>query len=258
MSQLQTKITELTPAIEQLNRKFVTDRQLTREWQDITRDIPVIDTSSTKARTYVAKMKESWQHLLRDRASRTLTYNDEQFHILEKIKMQETIRVLMDLLQTGVQPVIHQLTDVLADWYKMAQTTFLQTEILHKDIGLFNDEIEAFAVTLKAAQEQYNTILKEAIEGVKSELEAQNVKRKSDAAEIAAIAAINGSKMMTNGVDTKQVRKALRSILTTQDEVWGILRENTRLIEQFGQLAMATSASLELDTVNSLTAIQPK
>ena len=203
-------------------------------------------------------MKESWQHLLRDRASRTLTYNDEQFHILEKIKMQETIRVLMDLLQTGVQPVIHQLTDVLADWYKMAQTTFLQTEILHKDIGLFNDEIEAFAVTLKAAQEQYNTILKEAIEGVKSELEAQNVKRKSDQAEIAAIAAINGSKMMTNGVDTKQVRKALRSILTTQDEVWGILRENTRLIEQFGQLAMATSASLELDTVNSLTALQPK
>ena len=243
LSQLQTKITELTPAIEQLNKKFVTDRQLTREWQDITRDIPVIDTSSTKARTYVAKMKESWQHLLRDRASRTLTYNDEQFHILEKIKMQETIRVLMDLLQTGVQPVIHQLTDVLADWYKMAQTTFLQTEILHKDIGLFNEEIEAFAVTLKAAQEQYSTILNEAIEGIKSELEAQNVKKKSMAA------AINGSKTMTNGVDTKQVRKALRSILTTQDEVWGILRENTRLIEQFGQLAMA-SASLELEAGN--------
>ena len=242
LTQLQTKITELTPAIEQLNKKFVTDRQLTREWQEITRDIPVIDTSSIKARTYVSKMKESWQHLLRDRASRTLTYNDEQFHILEKIKMQETIRVLMDLLQTGVQPVIHQLTDVLADWYKMAQTTFLQTEILHKDIGLFNEEIDAFAVTLKAAQEQYNVILNEAIDGIKSELEAQHVKKKS----------INGSKALTNGVDTKQVRKALRSILTTQDEVWGILRENTRLIEQFGQLAMA-SASLENLEVNSLT-----
>ena len=242
--QLQTKITELTPAIEQLNKKFVTDRQLTREWQDITRDIPVIDTASIKARTYVSKMKESWQHLLRDRASRTLTYNDEQFHILEKIKMQETIRVLMDLLQTGVQPVIHQLTDVLADWYKMAQTTFLQTEILHKDISLFNEEIDAFAVTLKAAQEQYNVILNEAIEGIKSELEAQHVKKKS----------INGT-IKTNGVETKQVKRALRSILTTQDEVWGILRENTRLIEQFGQLAMATSNSTSLENldVNSLT-----
>ena len=45
---------------------------------------------------------------LRDRASRTLTYNDEQFHILEKIKMQETIRVLVDLLQKECAPVVAQ------------------------------------------------------------------------------------------------------------------------------------------------------
>ena len=44
----------------------------------------------------------------RDRASRTLTYNDEQFHILEKIKMQETIRVLVDLLQKECAPVVAQ------------------------------------------------------------------------------------------------------------------------------------------------------
>merc|ERR1712029_1049685 len=111
---------------------------------------------------YVSKMKESWQHLLRDRASRTLTYNDEQFHILEKIKMQETIRVLMDLLQTGVQPVIHQLTDALADWYKMAQTTYLQTEILHKDISLYLDEINAYALALKDTQsERYSEKMEE-------------------------------------------------------------------------------------------------
>ena len=36
--------------------------------------------------------------MLRDRASRTLTYNDEQFHILEKIKMGETVKVIEDLL----------------------------------------------------------------------------------------------------------------------------------------------------------------
>ena len=248
--QLQTKVGELTPAIGQLNRKFVTDRQLTREWQDLTRDIASVDTAAIKARTHVVKMKESWQHLLRDRASRTLTYNDEQFHILEKIKMQETIRVLQDLLNTGVQPVIHQLTDVLADWYKLAQTTFLQTEILHKDIGIASEEVDAFLVTLKGAQEQYNNSLNEAIDGIKSELdEAQNVRKKSQA----AAAIINGSKLNgNNGVDSKQVRKALRSILTTQDEVWGILRENTRLIEQFGQLAVA-SASLEQLDVNSLT-----
>ena len=197
-----------------------------------------IDTSAIKARTYVAKMKESWQHLLRDRASRTLTYNDEQFHILEKIKMQETIRILMELLQTGVQPVIHQLTDVLADWYKLAQTTFLQTEILHKDIGMFSDEVENFGVTLKAAQENYNSSLSDAIEGIKSEVD--NTKKPKI-----------GPKPNSNGVESKQVKKALKSILSTQDEVWGILRENTRLIEQFGQLAMGT-ASLDTLEVNSL------
>ncbi len=53
-------------------------------------------------------MQESWQHLLRDRASRTLTYNDEQFHILEKIKMGETIRVIADIL-TKVNSIITSL-----------------------------------------------------------------------------------------------------------------------------------------------------
>ena len=47
-------------------------------------------------------------YYFRDRASRTLTYNDEQFHILEKIKMQETIRVLVDLLQKECAPVVAQ------------------------------------------------------------------------------------------------------------------------------------------------------
>ena len=36
--------------------------------------------------------------MLRDRASRTLAYNEEQFHILEKIRMGETIRIIEDLL----------------------------------------------------------------------------------------------------------------------------------------------------------------
>lgn len=122
---------------------------------------------------------------------------------------------------------------------KWLKRLFLQTEILHKDIGLFSEEVDSYGVTLKAAQENYNTTLNEAIDGIKSELD--NTKKKT----------INGPKQNSNGVDSKQVRKALKNILSTQDEVWGILRENTRLIEQFGQLAMG-SASLETLEVNSL------
>ena len=45
-----------------------------------------------------------------------------------------------------------QVTELLADWYKMAQTTFLQIEILSKDICAYEDEIDTFAVALKSSQ----------------------------------------------------------------------------------------------------------
>lgn len=75
--------------------------------------------------------------------------------------MQETIRVLEDLLQKECQPVINHVTEILADWYKMAQTTFLQTEILHKDIVAYEDEIETFAVAVKSSQDNYEALLEE-------------------------------------------------------------------------------------------------
>ena len=46
----------------------------------------------------------------------------------------------------------HQVTELLADWYKMAQTTFLQAEILSKDICAYEDEIDTFTVALKSSQ----------------------------------------------------------------------------------------------------------
>ena len=153
--------------------------------------------------------------------------------------MQETIRVLQNLLKTSVQPVIYQLTDVMADWYKLAQTTFLQTEILHKDIVVASQEVDVLLITLKTAQEKYDHTLNEAIDDFKSNLEAKNVKETS-----AATLTINRSKSGSDGVDSKQVRKNLRSILMTQNEIWKIMDKNNKLIEQFAQLAVS-AAGLE-------------
>ena len=237
---------------------------MSREWSEVTREISNISSSGIKARTHVGKLKDSWQHLLRDRASRTLTYNDEQFHILEKIKMQETIRVLQDLLQKECTPSINQMTDALADWYKMAQTTFLQTEILLKDIMIYKNDIETFTVTLKQAQiDKYHDALndvktslneqrKEQKEQIRKRRQQEEEEKRLQLEKIQQVEAehqvsvnkqqlVKNKKSATVG-ESKQVRKALRSILTTQDEVWGILRENTRLIEQFGQLAVAASS----------------
>jgi TANK-binding kinase 1 len=76
--------------------------------------------------TLVARLKDSWQHLLRDRATREPSYNDEQFHLLERIKATETGRKVVNLLSTQTLPFAVALADILADWYKLAQTTFLQ------------------------------------------------------------------------------------------------------------------------------------
>ncbi|TRY61517.1 hypothetical protein TCAL_11508 [Tigriopus californicus] len=253
---------DLFPAIEQLNKRYVLEHHLIREWKEVTREINNISPCAIKGKTYVGKLKESWQHLLRDRASRTLTYNDEQFHILEKIKMQETIRILADLLQKECQPVVNQLTEVLADWFKMAQTTFLQTEILHKDITKYEDEIETFSVAVKTSQDRYESLLDEVLTNVKEEQNADFELEKQKMLLLQHITA-NGNKNPNHDTENHttnhtnnsndpgksklnenkvQIRRALRSILTTQDEVWGIMNENSRLIEQFGQLAVASSS----------------
>ena len=214
---LKAQLNELNPAIEQLHKRYVGENHLIREWKDVNISKDVL-TSSIKAQTYVAKLKESWQHLLRDRASRTLTYNDEQFHILEKIKMQETIRTLMDLLTKEITPAVNNQTEHMADWYKMAQTTFLQTEILKKDISLYMDKIKDFSDVLKDAQEAFSPSLK-------------------------ANGTHNHHHQYHTPTESRQLKKAVKNILTAQDEVWGILRENTRLIEQFGALVSTSSSN---------------
>uniref|UniRef100_A0A0K2TCD3 Inhibitor of nuclear factor kappaB kinase subunit epsilonlike [Megachile rotundata] n=1 Tax=Lepeophtheirus salmonis TaxID=72036 RepID=A0A0K2TCD3_LEPSM len=234
LKNLKNQFAELYPAVEQLNRRFVKDDQLKKEWQEVTREFPPeVLTAANKANTYVTKLKESWQHLLRDRASRTLTYNDEQFHILEKIKMQETIKVLVELLQKESEPALVNQMEGLADWYKMAQTTFIQAEILFKDIAVFKENIRHFSESLKLSQDRYLEKMVSLVEEAET-IKINNMKKE----EIESCK----SKM-----ESRQIKMAIKSILSTQDEVWGILRENTRLIEQFGQLATIANSSTGSD-----------
>ncbi len=199
----------------------------------------------------MAKLKESWQHLLRDRASRTLTYNDEQFHILEKIKMQETIRVLADLLSKECQPTASGLTESLADWYKMAQTTFLQAEILRRDVSALEEDMGAFAVASGSlTRDRSEAAFEEALESLKEFHSAAAARKSSSSssgqavngsaldssskgrgasstsnatgatAVAAATAAAAASCNNNNSSEPRaQIRRALRSILATQDEV---------------------------------------
>ena len=51
--------------------------------------------------------------------------------------MTETIRVIVELLNKECEPSVTSRTEALADWYKMASTIYLQTEILYKDLAVF-------------------------------------------------------------------------------------------------------------------------
>ncbi|XP_011494023.1 PREDICTED: inhibitor of nuclear factor kappa-B kinase subunit epsilon [Ceratosolen solmsi marchali] len=152
---------ELAPAISQLHQRYVKENCLRSEWDTNTRGLwcPWASKASQKAATLVDRLRDGWQHLLRDRATRSLTYNDEQFHVLERIKVTETGRRMKDLLEKQVIPAITQHSECLADWYKMAQTVFLQTQILDKDIDNYNRMLESFSLSLsQEGKERYDHI----------------------------------------------------------------------------------------------------
>lgn len=135
IKELKSDFDRVHSLIVQLHNNFVTEDQLNREWKSLMsgKKCPCKDRSSFKAKYLVERIRDSWQHLLRDRATRTLTYNDEQFHALEKIKVDRYGKQIKSLYSEDVKESVIQIADYLADWYKLAQTFYLKTQILTKD-----------------------------------------------------------------------------------------------------------------------------
>ncbi|XP_053674907.1 inhibitor of nuclear factor kappa-B kinase subunit epsilon [Anopheles nili] len=141
--------------IQQLYGRFVKEESLVREWNSGYRALrtPNKNRDSEKAKSLVDRLRDSWQHMLRDRATRSLTYNDEQFHVLEKVKIAETGKRLKSLLNEGVRLAVEQEAECLADWYKKAQTIFLQTQFLMKDVSAYVDALYDIREQLKQHRE---------------------------------------------------------------------------------------------------------
>lgn len=64
----------------------------------------------------IPRLRDSWQHLVRDRAARSLTYNDEQFHALERVKVVEAGRAARSLLDQDCAPHAAATAEALEDW----------------------------------------------------------------------------------------------------------------------------------------------
>ncbi|KAB7500379.1 Serine/threonine-protein kinase TBK1 [Armadillidium nasatum] len=154
-------------SLKQMYNRVVQTGQLRRQWNPPqSSTASAIERCPNKAATYVLKLRESWQHLLRDRAAATLTFNDEQFHLLEKMKMKETTKCLETLL-SSVTNSLHQATEHLADWCKVAKVQRVQTEIEETDVERHKELLSTFQRKLTETEESYHQTLSDILSFVK-------------------------------------------------------------------------------------------
>lgn len=94
---------------------------------------------------------------------------DSKILFTSQIKVAETGKRVKALLNDMVKPAIHLEAECLADWYKMAQTIFLQTQILEKDLVTYEDSIYE---------------LKDRLTRIKEELKSENNDPKKNVSSI--------------------------------------------------------------------------
>lgn len=198
--------------VQQLFKRYCPPNSLRSDWDSAAKDLinPWSTKAPARARTLVEHLRDSWQHLVRDRATRTLSYNDQQFHFLEGIKIMQTISRMRTLLEAEVLPQYTQLADTLSDWYKIAQTVYLQTMILKKDISTYQVEIRDFDESFSIGNMQYT-------EYVKNYLEISNQKKVA---------------FKTKKNQNQSIKSLLKSHMLTKDHLNQLLLDNTDLINQ--------------------------
>lgn len=217
-------LSELAPAIQQLHQRYGVEKTLKQEWMKLVKTIncPMETRAPARARTLVERLRDSWQHLLRDRATRSLTYNDEQFHVLERIKVGETGKRLKHLLEAECQPEIDQLADALADWYKVAQTVYLQARILGKDVDAYEKDLEDFTTKHSYYHKNAHTKLQETIEKFKNEI--QDLKSQDKL-------------LVSNETEDFQAfMNSISDMISIQSEISIALQDNSTLVYEFQQL----------------------
>ncbi|XP_066139090.1 serine/threonine-protein kinase TBK1 [Euwallacea fornicatus] len=154
--------TGVVVGIHGLHKQHTVEDNLRLQWDSMSRELkcPFKTLAPARAKTLVEHLRDSWQHLQRDRASRTLSYNDEQFHILERIKITQMIARLKNLLETEVFTQYEALSENFGDWYKMAQNVHLKSEILAADVEKYQRKLKDFEEKLTVDNMDYADYLK--------------------------------------------------------------------------------------------------
>ncbi|XP_003743253.2 serine/threonine-protein kinase TBK1 [Galendromus occidentalis] len=125
--------------VKSLEANILDGKKLQRSWKLRTAEIPPLTGCDQIAATYVNKIRENWQALARDKVAKTLSYHDEQFHVLEKHKMAQISARLMALLQEQSVLFTSRLAQKLQSWYREAVVLHRQTQQIVLALGSFGD-----------------------------------------------------------------------------------------------------------------------
>ncbi|CAK1553137.1 unnamed protein product [Leptosia nina] len=182
-----------------------------------------------KAKTLVFRLRESWQHLVRDRATRSLTYNDEQFHVLERITVAETGRRVRALLQRAA-PLARARALAIADWYRVAQTVYLQTQILDKDVSSAEMKLLALAARLQDAEQRIRGLVDQMnVTKMESTSARESGQRGSSNCKV-----VRGVHLASGGVGASGA--GVRALLAGGDELAAGLANNSALLDKLLRL----------------------
>lgn len=150
-------------------------------------------------------------------------------HNFLKFQVSETGRRMKELLEKEVIPAITQRSECLADWYKMAQTVFLQAQILDKDMDNYERVIETFSLRLSQdSKERFDHISRTLDAWLPSAGKQQQT--------------TTATKLQSE-MDEVQKRKAIeekkwKEICAMQEQILLILYKNNMLVEELNTVAM--------------------
>lgn len=127
----------------------------------------------------------------------------------------ETGRRIKLLLETECIPAMTQRSECVADWYKMAQTVFLQAQILDKDVGNYELTLESYSYRLSQESKERHDSLLHLLD------------------ELPGICKTNEKANTPAEESTKKWKK----ICDMQEQITVILYDNGRLIDQLDHLS---------------------
>lgn len=153
---------------------------------------------------------------------------------LSKVKflqVTETGRRMKALLDAECIPAITQRSECLADWYKMAQTVYLQTQILDKDMINYERSLDTYSYRLSRESSERHEVLLRFVERLPER------------------PAGNQTSTLSGCIQDEGTKK-WQSICETQKEIARIISENNILVQQLDRLSLLDSEFSDSDHDN--------